>query len=115
MSDVEDTFKELIEQFHQKMNEDADAKGKLAGKEVTMVVEITDEQKYKFHLKEAEIVEFGVGEYEEPDVRLFMEIATFKKLQSQELSPMRAFMEKKVTFKGSMSHLLLMRGVLGAD
>ena len=115
MSEIEAVFKDLIEQFHEKMKEDKSARDKLAGKEVRMVVIITDENRYKFHLKDGEIIDFGVGDYADKDVTVSMAKETFTKMQTGDLSPMRAFMTKKIQFEGSMSHMLLMRGVLTGE
>ena len=115
MTEIEAVFKELIDQFHEKMEEDKDAKEKLMGKEARMVVIITDENRYKFHLKDAKIIDFGVGDYADKDVTISMSHETFKKMQTGELSPMKAFMTKKIQFEGSMSHLLMMRGVLTGE
>jgi putative sterol carrier protein len=79
------------------------------------VVIITDENRYKFHLKDAKIIDFGIGDYAEKDVTVSMSNETFKKMQTGDLSPMKAFMTKKIQFEGSMSHLLMMRGVLTGE
>jgi putative sterol carrier protein len=115
MSEVEDTFRELIDQFHDKINSDAEAKEKLLGKEVRMNADIQGDAIYHFHLKDGEIVDFGLGAYDEKDCTVTMSLETFNKLRAEELSPMKAFMTKKITFEGSMSDLLMMRGVLTGD
>jgi len=112
MAEFEDLFQDLVNKFHEKIKAEADFKSKFEGEEITAEMDIQGDDKYHFHLKDCGIVDYGVGPYDDKDVYVTMTLETFEKLQSNELNPMKAFMQKKITFKGSMKHLLLMKSVL---
>jgi len=111
---VEETLNGLVDQFHKKMEEDEEARKKISTKEIRMVFKVEGDNTYHFHLKDAKIIDFGIGEYDTQDIYVTTDKETFEKLQNKEMSPMKAFMTKKITFEGSMADLLYMRDVLGA-
>lgn len=103
-----------IEQgFRRKWENDADFRDSLEGKDRDIVIDLTDLGAWSLRVRDGKLQEIEEGGIEDPDVRLRSKAEDFLAIFDGELSPLEAYMKKKVKVKAGLRDILLVKSFMG--
>lgn len=95
--------------FNERAKSDPKFQATLTDMERWIQLDIDGDQTYHFHLKDNHIDSVRDGPCPEPQVVVTSDKPTMLGIFSGEVSPMRAYMGKKIRFKATLMDLLVLR------
>lgn len=105
---VEPLFRDLIEKFNAKADNDESLRSELEGMDKKVLVDLGSEV-YNFHLHDQKVHDFKEGRLENPDLTLTSDPETIRGIIEGKIKPMKAFALRKVRVKGDLNDVLRLR------
>lgn len=109
MQQLKDTVQGLMEKFNAKMEHDSGFKEHWAGKERSIVIELSDKGALHLFLRDCKLTGLADGALENPDIRILTDSKTFDAVLSKKMSGMRAYVTQKLKIKASAEDMLAIR------
>ncbi len=106
---MEEQLRSMIDKFNSKAETDEKMQKELEGVERSIVLILTDDKTYSFHIRDQRIRDFAKGELEDPDIRIVSDSQTLKALINGEMGPMKALATKKLQIKASLEDMFRLR------
>ena len=102
---TEEIIQKMIDKFHRRMAKDEKARAEVEPIVKKFNVDLGEET-FHMRLEHAEVVDFDKGLYDEADILLKTTPDYMRQLIEGTLSPMRAYVTKKIVVKGKIEDIL---------
>ena len=112
MDELEVYIQNAIEKYKKKIEEDEELKKELVDLVRRVNVHTTDAEGFKFILDKGQVLDFGRGQLDSPDITIHATLADFKLLFTGELKPMKAWATKRLKFDASIDDVMRVRKLL---
>lgn len=108
-----DCLDRLERGFQRKWENNADFRDSLKGKDRDIVIDLTDLDAWTLTVRDGKLQEIQEGRHEDPDVKLTTEAEDFLAIFSGDLSPLKAYMTKRVKVSAGLRDILLVKSFMG--
>jgi len=110
--DIQKVLGDLVDKYNKRLETDKELRERMKGVNKRIVLEITGDNTYHIIVANGTVIEFGQGDSDPKDLTVTMDKATYERLHNKETSPFQAYADKKISFKGNLADLLVMKGIL---
>lgn len=100
----------MIDKFHRRMENDAEAREKVLPVKKTVNLDLGEEV-YSLRIEDAKIHDFKPELLQEPDIYVKTTPEVLDQLIEGTLRPMRAYMTKKITVKGKLEDIMHLKSL----
>lgn len=110
---VLDCLDRLEQGFLRRWENNADFRDSLKGKDRDIVVDLTDLDAWTLRVRDGKLEKIREGRPEDPDVRIRADTEDFLDVFEGDLSPMEAYLKKKIKIKAGFRDILLVKSFMG--
>lgn len=108
-----DCLDRLEQGFYRKWENDADFRDSLKGKDRDILIDLTDLSAWTLRVRDGKLEEVQERRPEDPDVRLTTTVDDFLAVFDGDLSPLKAYVQKRVKVKAGIRDILLVKSFMG--
>lgn len=99
--------------FFRKWENDAEFRDSLEGKDRDILIDITDVGAWTLVVRDGKLEAIEESKPEDPDVRLTSRSEDFLAVFEGDLSPLKAYVQKKIKVKAGIRDILLVKSFMG--
>ncbi len=110
---IQECFDRIERGFHRKWENDEAFRNGLKGKDRDIHIEFTDQGSWSLIVQDGELVTVEQGAPSDADVHLTTTSEHFIDVMNGDLSPMKAYLTKKISVDAGLRDILLVKSFLG--
>lgn len=110
---VEECVKRMEAGFWRRYDASAELRAKLAGKNRTILLQLSDAPSWVFHIKDGRIANIEMGKVDAPDIVVSTTSGDLLAVFNGQLKAMQAYLTGRVKVKASFSDILFAKSLLG--
>lgn len=110
---IQDAFERLEGGFRRRWENNPGFRKSLKGKDRDILIDLKDEGAWNLQVRDGDLVDIVEGNLEDPDVRVIAEAEDFLAIFDGTLSPLEAYVKKKIKVKAGLRDILLVKSFMG--
>ncbi len=115
-TDVEERIQNALERlekgFRRRWENNPDFRDSLKGKDRDILIDLKARGAWNLEVRDGNLVEIAEGRPEDPDVRVTAEAEDFLAIFDGTLSPLEAYVKKKIKVKAGLRDILLVKSFM---